>query len=478
MASGPGTISSRPRAGWASNVRSTPPKLATTVADHIVADIIERGWPIGEVLGSEPELLERYGVSRAVFREAVRLVEHQQIVTMRRGPGGGLVISSPGRDAIADALQLTLYRTGARFDEVFEAREIIELLAVKIVASLPEEARARAVEAVRAEPVRHDHRSFHVGLARATQNPALELFVELLARVTHLYLSDRELVTSATVSDAMHAHDVILDAISRGDVAAASRRMARHLEAERAFLQEHHTARQLVDPSLAVEGSPSAKLADDVARQILRSVVEQHRQPGELLGSEGELMERFGVSRAIVREAVQLLEHYDVAAMRRGPGGGLIVIEPNMTAVTDVIALYLEFHGISARDVFEVRVDVELAMVDRLAQAMDLPTAEGLAAALVAEEASGDDLRLVITDLHVVAASLAGNQVLKLVTIVLINLCELHERAWTEAHGGGEVSGEVHRAHRAIVQSLIGADRETARRRMRRHLEELSRFYD
>src|SRR6202008_2145866 len=70
-------------------------KRAAKVADLIVEDVMASGWPVGEVLGSEAELLERYQVSRAVFREAVRLVEHQQVATMRRGPGGGLVVIEP-----------------------------------------------------------------------------------------------------------------------------------------------------------------------------------------------------------------------------------------------------------------------------------------------------------------------------------------------------------------------------------------------
>lgn len=38
---------------------------------------------------SEPELVAELGVSRAVFREAVRLLERDEIGRMRRGPGGG-----------------------------------------------------------------------------------------------------------------------------------------------------------------------------------------------------------------------------------------------------------------------------------------------------------------------------------------------------------------------------------------------------
>ena len=77
-------------------------------------DVVDRGWPLGEVLGSQSELIERYGVSRAVFREAVRLVENQQVAFMRRGPGGGLVVTEPTVDAIIDAAVLYLHRANTR----------------------------------------------------------------------------------------------------------------------------------------------------------------------------------------------------------------------------------------------------------------------------------------------------------------------------------------------------------------------------
>ena len=60
-------------------------KRAERVADRIVGDVMAMGWPAGEVLGCEADLLGRYRVSRAVFREAVRLIEHKQVA--RTGAG-------------------------------------------------------------------------------------------------------------------------------------------------------------------------------------------------------------------------------------------------------------------------------------------------------------------------------------------------------------------------------------------------------
>ena len=118
----------------------TPSKLASTIADRIVKDIADLGWPIGHVVGSEPELLVRYGVSRAVFREAVRLVEHWQVASMRRGPGGGLVVTEPQVDAVVDAVVMYLAFVGVRVEEVFEARLVLEARVAELAPSRVTEA--------------------------------------------------------------------------------------------------------------------------------------------------------------------------------------------------------------------------------------------------------------------------------------------------------------------------------------------------
>src|ERR1700744_2567297 len=143
-------------------------KRASKVADRIIKDVIAGGWQVGQILGSEAELLARYQVSRAVFREAVRLVEHQQVARTRRGPGGGLVVTEPTVDAVVDAVVLDLYRAEARLDELFEARFVLEDIATGLGPARVEEEDlpTRRVFAEEAQPVPPtDPRALHVLVA-------------------------------------------------------------------------------------------------------------------------------------------------------------------------------------------------------------------------------------------------------------------------------------------------------------------------
>ena len=465
-------------------VRSTPDgsrgpgsKLASTVADRIVDDIAQLGWPEGEVVGSEPALLERYGVSRAVFREAVRLVEHRHVARMRRGPGGGLVVTAPSVDAVADAVSVYLFYVGAEIDDVFEARLALEETAAELAPGRLEEghiAELRALVAAEGSGTVDDRRELHQLVAAITGNRALEFFVDLLHRVTLLYLPRDAVLSPETLRASVRAHAAIAGAVLAGDEGLARRRMRRHLEAEAAYLRGRRPSRRRLAEDGEVVGR-SDKRAEATARQIFGEITAAGWPVGALLGSEAELMARYDVSRAVLREAVRVLEHHQVARMRRGPGGGLFVAEPGVTAVTDAVALQVDRQGIGARDLFEVRGAVEMAVLDRVVAGLDAAGEARLRDALALERAAPpEDFPVVGHDLHNVLAAVAGNPVLELLTQVLIRITRLRSAAPVAGLPDPLPTEGVIAVHGRIVEAILAGDRELARHRMRRHLDALA----
>jgi DNA-binding FadR family transcriptional regulator len=456
------------------------PKLAAVVADRIVGDVVAEGWPVGQVLGSEPALLERYGVSRAVFREAVRLVEHQQVARMRRGPGGGLVVVEPSVDSVIDAVVVYLSRVNARLDDVFDARMILEEMVADLAPSRLDE---NDLVALRAQVAREergevaDHREMHSLLAGVTRNPALDLFVDILNRVSNLYLDDTSRVVATVRGAASHAHVRIAEAVIAGDEGLARRRMHRHLDAEAAWLRDVGASRQVLDPRRVALTGGGDKRAEVVAREVFAQVVADGWPVGTLVGSEAELIERYDVSRAVLREAVRLLEHHNIAAMRRGPGGGLFVSEPGLEAVTDAVALLLDRRGMGIDSLAEVRTGIELAIVDRVVAELDAGDVTRLHDALDVERSAPEEdlLEVVGHDLHAVLARLTDNPVLELVTLVLIRLTRFHQVDRSGRRPDALVD-EVTRTHGRIVEAIVARDRDLARHRMRRHLQALAPF--
>lgn len=439
---------------------------------------MELGWPVGQLLGAEPELLQRYGVSRAVFREAVRIVEHLQVARTRRGPVGGLIITEPTVSAVIDAVVLYLHRVDAPLDELFEARIVLEEIASQLAAERADEddiARLRTFVGATNVDLESDPRTLHVLIASISRNPAIELFVEVLNQTAHLYSSDWQKLGSEVGNETLHAHSRIAEAIIAGDPGLARLRMRKHLEAEAQFLKKRRSTRRLLPDQVVLTPSDKRKGAESVARNITLSIVGQNMEPGDFVGSEAELIEREGVSRALFREAVRLLEHHQIARMRRGPGGGLFVMTPSANAVTDVAAIYLARQGLQLKELTEFRTGVEVAIVDLAAARIDSVGKTQIDEALTRELNSTEAERAeVVHDLHAAIAAAAQNKVLELVALVLIRLSRLHQIEKMAKKARTQIRAEVHRTHRGIADAVVAGDRELARHRMRRHLEALA----
>ena len=451
-------------------------KLAERTADQIARDLVVDGVEEGENFGSEAELLVRYQVSRAVLREAIRLLEHRHVATMKKGPGGGLIVLSPSIDSILDALLVYLFYVGAETDEVFDVRLILEEASARLAAKRLTADGARRLDAFTTDtdaPGDPNPYAMHTVVSELTGNPALALFVEILTRTTVLFLPASTRVRAETMEASHGAHRAIATAVRTGDAERAARRMRTHLAAEAKYLQARRSRqRRLTEPPEII--GRSGKLAEHTAQAIFEDIASQGWPVGAHVGCEADLLGEHEVSRSVLREAVRLLEHHQIATMRRGPGGGLFIVEPGVDAIASSIAMYLEWTGIDQRDLFEVREILETAAVDHAAKALDREGVAELNETMAAETAAVETQNpMVGHDLHGVLARLSGNRVLEMLIDVLVELTRI--RVVSEA--GADVPSalsESQRAHRAIVTAVLSGDGDLAQRRMQRHLEALA----
>jgi DNA-binding FadR family transcriptional regulator len=239
LGSGASTVDGARRAGSGQDPRT---KRASVLALAIERDIVRAGWPVGAVIGSEAELLACHRVSKAVLREAVRILESRMVARMQRGRGGGLIVAEPDVATVADATALFLEFKRVGVDSIFDARTILELHCTELAAQKIDETgittlRAILDEETAAEPTAmpvHSH-NFHIAVAELSGNEVLCLFVTGLTRLTR-----ERAVLPASVSreaaEVHHAHAAIADAITRGDAALARHRMQVHLRAVATYL--------------------------------------------------------------------------------------------------------------------------------------------------------------------------------------------------------------------------------------------------
>jgi DNA-binding FadR family transcriptional regulator len=213
-------------------------------------------------------------------------------------------------------------------------------------------------------------------------------------------------------------------------------------------------------------GTGRLKLAEQTAAKIERSILERGWQPGTVLGSEADLLAGYGVSRAVLREAVRLLEHDNIAYMRRGPGGGLVVAAPDATAVTRAASRYLRDRAMSPALLVAARVAIEHAAVRSTTESIDEQGIKRLRDVLAAEEALGQQLDVSRHDFHLTVAQMSGNPAVEMLAEVLTAL--------STAAFGKQKWADVHSAHEGIAEAIVAGDFALAQNRMTRHLQKLA----
>ena len=123
------------------------PKVAELVADDLRRKIIRGQLPLGDTLPTEPTLLDVYHVSRPTLREALRILESEGLVSIKRGAQGGQVhVPDVAVAARHVALQLQVRRT--TMADLFAARRVVEPGAVRMLA---EASSSEVVAALRAQ---------------------------------------------------------------------------------------------------------------------------------------------------------------------------------------------------------------------------------------------------------------------------------------------------------------------------------------
>lgn len=102
------------------------PKMAELVAQQLRRQIVSGKLSEGDALPSEASLMAQFGVSRPTLREALRVLESEGLISVRRGAHGGARVKTPNGEAAARYAGLVLEFRGTTLKDVYDARNIIE----------------------------------------------------------------------------------------------------------------------------------------------------------------------------------------------------------------------------------------------------------------------------------------------------------------------------------------------------------------
>jgi DNA-binding FadR family transcriptional regulator len=205
---------------------------------------------------------------------------------------------------------------------------------------------------------------------------------------------------------------------------------------------------------------------------IEAEILDTNAEAGSRIASEAELIERYGIGRSVLREAVRILEYDGIATMRRGPGGGLFVSRPNGEGLVHAAALWLHLNDAQITDLFDVREILESRSAASAADKIDADGTELLRGMLVrerelAEEQAYDEYTAQTLRFHESVARLSGNVVSLLMVMTLVELTQAYSSAGS--YRDADMVAETN-AHEAIVRAIVAGDAPLASQRMISHL--------
>jgi GntR family transcriptional repressor for pyruvate dehydrogenase complex len=131
-----------------------------------------------------------------------------------------------------------------------------------------------------------------------------------------------------------------------------------------------------VHPSL-VKGSAAERIflgsrADSLSSQIVASVRDalfaKQLKPGEFLGTESDLAERFDVGRIVARDALRTLQALGIVDIRMGKGGGARIARGNPRLFAEALAVQLDLTGVSAREIMDAQRAIETLATELAAE--------------------------------------------------------------------------------------------------------------
>lgn len=215
-----------------------------------------------------------------------------------------------------------------------------------------------------------------------------------------------------------------------------------------------------------------------VAEAIKEWVVEKGLQPGDRLPGEAELIDRFGMSKGTIREAMRLLQAQGLVVTKTGPGGGSFVGEVTQDRAHALLANYFYFRNISIADIYQVRIALEPEMAASLAGRLteaQIAELEAIMEAYAAPAQSAEEERaqhVASLKFHARLAQYGENALLGFfigfMAQILTDLT-VYKRLYTSPNNTLRQRGRDHQL--ALIAALRKGDAGSARSTMRAHME-------
>lgn len=222
-----------------------------------------------------------------------------------------------------------------------------------------------------------------------------------------------------------------------------------------------------VAATVALQPVEKQTLAQAVTERLVDVIQGGSLRPGDPLPGQHELARQLGVSRPVLREAMQGLASVGLIEIR--PGSGCYVRDPD--GLTDPESLFEALTHEAALEVLEARmvVEVELAaFAAERADDADWRLIDAILGRLRRAVDRGQETAAITSDFHRALARASHNAVLFKMA-QLLTRPRLAQGSRVE-HALPDIAAGEHDSHRRLADAVRSGDPAAARAAMRRHL--------
>jgi DNA-binding FadR family transcriptional regulator len=223
-------------------------------------------------------------------------------------------------------------------------------------------------------------------------------------------------------------------------------------------------------------GNRPPKAAMLVAQRIVRDVVRGGLRPGDLLPPERTMLEKYETGRGTLREALRLLEFQGVIALKPGPRGGPVLLDPDASHLANTVVLLMQLKEAPFRTIVEVRSALEPMISSLAAERISDESLAELGGTIEQMRKNLGDQHLFLDAnkrFHDIIAWSSGNALFGYIVDSLLGIMD------------GTIIGidypsprraAILKAHESIYEAISARDEKEAEARMRKHIDEYERY--
>ena len=220
-----------------------------------------------------------------------------------------------------------------------------------------------------------------------------------------------------------------------------------------------------------------------VAETIKSYVMDNGWEPGDRLPSESEMIQRFGMSKGTIREAIRILEAQGLIKSRTGPGGGVFVHQVSEERATALLGNYFYFKHLTIDDIYQIRRTLEPELAAALAGRLSTEQLSALEEVMnryteparspeEEREQHVDSLRF-----HALLAEMSDNPLLRFLIRFTANMLAditVSRRLYTQPNLELWSSGRDYQSR--LIEALRSGDASAARQILAEHMQNAHRL--